>query len=124
MKAFLALNAQGIIHRDLRPENVFLTSNKVVKIADFGCAKDDQFSAVRNSSFDKGTLIYAAPEQINGEPYSSKCDVWSAGCLLYYLYFGEHLFQGVNFEEILSKISKFMEEKEVSMFFKNIDQRI
>lgn len=88
VKAFLALNTQGIIHRDLKPENVFLNANKIVKIADFGSAHENDFSSVKKSSFDKGTLVYASPQQINGEPYSSKCDIWSAGCLLYYLYFG------------------------------------
>ena len=40
VKAFVAINVKGIIHRDLKPENVLLAKNKIIKIADFGCARE------------------------------------------------------------------------------------
>lgn len=40
VKAFVAINVKGIIHRDLKPENVLLGKNKLIKIADFGCARE------------------------------------------------------------------------------------
>lgn len=67
-----------------------------VKIADFGCARNltpEEISKIDNFSLDKGTPIYASPEQLQNFPYSSKCDVWSAGCLLYFIYYGLHPFK-------------------------------
>ena len=46
VKAFVAINVKGIIHRDLKPENVLLAKNKIIKIADFGCAREVQFSNI------------------------------------------------------------------------------
>ena len=106
VKAFIAMNVKGIIHRDLKPENVLLSKNKVVKIADFGCAREGEFSKVTPGSFDKGTPIYSSPQQLTNEPYSSKCDVWSAGCLLYFIYFGSHPFIDNSVQKSLIKIKK------------------
>jgi serine/threonine protein kinase len=67
----------------------------VIKVADFGCARSvnqTEISKINNFSLDKGTPIYASPEQLKNEKYSFKCDVWSAGCLLYFINSGTHPF--------------------------------
>lgn len=105
-RAFLAMNAQGVIHRDLKPENVLVCSNGLIKIADFGEAKSvplDKMSKIVQMSLEKGTAIYSSPQQLTGEPYSAKCDVWSAGCLLYFLYFGRHPFFELTVPETVEK---------------------
>lgn len=82
------MNSKGVIHRDLKPENILVTSAESIKIADFGCArnmKKDEISKLVTMSLDKGTPCFAAPELLQSQPYSFKCDVWSAGCIIYFL---------------------------------------
>lgn len=65
----------------------------IIKIADFGCARNmssELISKIDNYTLATGTPIYASPELLQNMPYSSKCDVWSGGCLLYLLTFGVH----------------------------------
>jgi serine/threonine protein kinase len=109
VQAFTALNEQGIIHRDLKPENVLVTKQGMVKVADFGCARKLQSGSLERiiMSFDKGTATYASPEILKAMPYSSKCDVWSAGCMLFLLVTGKHPF----LESNVSKTIKMIEEK-------------
>ena len=61
------MNSQGVIHRDIKPENILLDANHHIKIIDFGCSKKitpEQVYEQMNSSFDKGTTIYASPEEL------------------------------------------------------------
>jgi len=77
------VHARYGIHRDLKPDNIFLNSNGQVKLGDFGV------SEVLQNSFDGsldmlGTPLYMSPEMIKGENlYSFPTDVWSLGCILY-----------------------------------------
>ncbi|CAM9768727.1 unnamed protein product, partial [Hapterophycus canaliculatus] len=70
-----------IIHRDLKPENVFLTSDNVVKLGDFGLAKE--LSGAQLAETSVGTPYYMSPELINEQRYDERTDVWSLGCLMY-----------------------------------------
>lgn len=74
----------GITHRDLKPENILL-SNNVVKLADFGLAKQ---IASQNETLTSivGSPIYMAPQILQGQSYNSKCDVWSFGIMLFQVY--------------------------------------
>ena len=61
------MNSHGIIHRDLKPENILLKGKETVKIIDFGCSKKIHPNSVHepiNESYDKGTTIYASPEEL------------------------------------------------------------
>ena len=82
----------------------------LVKIMDFGCAKRssimEDLSQSIESSFDKGTAIYTSPQQLESTKYSSKCDVWSMGCLLYELIFGKHPYISHNYEEMKKKMKE------------------
>jgi fused-like protein len=103
------MNIKGVMHRDLKPENILISKGMVIKIADFGCARSinlAEMSKVDNFSLDKGTQIYASPEQLMNEKYSAKCDVWSAGCLLYFIYYHEHPFMDPRAHNTLSLIKK------------------
>ena len=63
-RAFLLMTVRGVIHRDLKPENVLLGAGKVIKIADFGCARslgDMDISQAQNLSLDKGTFSTSVP---------------------------------------------------------------
>ena len=85
---FMHLN--GILHRDLKSENVFLVSDASlsVRIGDFGLAEQihepKSYAALpQEESKATGTFLYMAPEVITGENYSKSADMWSVGCILY-----------------------------------------
>ncbi|KAF8882005.1 kinase-like domain-containing protein [Infundibulicybe gibba] len=72
-----------ILHRDLKPDNVFLDENNTVKLGDFGLSK-----ALAQASFANtyvGTPYYMSPELMQEKSYDSKSDIWSLGCLIYEL---------------------------------------
>ncbi|KAJ3008722.1 hypothetical protein HKX48_008381 [Thoreauomyces humboldtii] len=85
------LHSHGIVHRDLKDENIVIDANLDVKLIDFGSAA---FETVHNkkASFDRfqGTLHYASPEILAGKKYRGKpSDIWALGVLLYTMLFGE-----------------------------------
>ena len=89
-KALKTVHGKGIMHRDIKPNNIFIKEDdedgekKIVKLGDFGCSvyiKD-------NTSEQIGTFIYCAPEISKGILYDEKCDLWSLGITLFELYFG------------------------------------
>lgn len=88
------LHNNGIVHRDIKDENLIIDNNGVIKLIDFGSA-----AYVKTGPFDVfvGTLDYAAPEVLNGLPYEGKPqDVWSLGILLYTLIYKENPFYNVD----------------------------
>lgn len=71
-----------ILHRDLKPANIFFDSEGNVKLGDFGLSRvlgENSIFAMTNV----GTPYYMSPEQISEVKYNEKCDIWSAGCMLY-----------------------------------------
>lgn len=83
------LHSYGIVHRDLKLENVMMSDNSecsMPKLADFGLAKMIAPNEKAEEPF--GTLGYVAPEVLRKEPYSFSCDLWSFGCIIYALLSG------------------------------------
>ena len=77
------LHNKGIIHRDLRSKNIFLSNLGIFKIAGF-----NGFCLLEKNKMIKeqiGTPLYTAPEIWNDQPYNYKCDIWSVGCIIYEL---------------------------------------
>jgi serine/threonine protein kinase/tetratricopeptide (TPR) repeat protein len=98
-----AAHAKGVIHRDLKPDNVFLTSDGRVKILDFGLARLEPGAAVsgETKSFGPGhtevgtvmgTVGYMAPEQLRGRTIDARADIFSLGCILYEMIAGQRAF--------------------------------
>jgi hypothetical protein len=85
----------GFIHRDVKPSNCFLDAEDRVKVGDFGLAKSltRGENLTRTGSF-LGTLLFAAPEQIKGEPVDAQTDVYAVAATLYYLLTGRAPFAG------------------------------
>lgn len=95
---FMHLN--NIVHRDVKSENI-LYNGKVLTVIDFGASKNMMDNKMLRSVC--GTLFYMAPEVINGN-YDAKCDIWSAGILLYILLSGQLPYDASNRDDVLLKI--------------------
>jgi serine/threonine protein kinase/streptogramin lyase len=79
-----AAHARGLVHRDVKPANVLLTSDDHVYVSDFGLTKRAvSVSGLTETGQLIGTIDYVAPEQIKGDPVDQRADVYSLGCLLF-----------------------------------------
>jgi NIMA (never in mitosis gene a)-related kinase len=77
-----AKRRQKIIHRDLKPQNILLGHNSTVKLADFGISKTLKGDETHGMT-SVGSPLYQSPEQIKGEKYDEKTDIWSLGVIMY-----------------------------------------
>jgi len=77
-----ALFAGGMVHRDVKPANVLLSTDGTAMITDFGLAKDSQGTALTRPGQALGSMDYMSPEQIRGETVSAATDVYSLGCVV------------------------------------------
>jgi len=99
-------HAQGVIHRDLKPENVIQTPSGIVKVLDFGLARQDGSAGQRltQSGTVVGTPGYMAPEQILGEHLDFRADLFALGVLLYELVSGTNPFEGSTYGVTVDRI--------------------
>ncbi|CAD8091098.1 unnamed protein product [Paramecium primaurelia] len=86
------LHEKGIVHRDLKLDNILIDKDNIIKIADFGFAKYYQQNDIFVSYC--GTPATMAPEILNQEPYDFKCDIWSLGVILYFMIFKKYHWKG------------------------------
>ncbi|MBK7317670.1 protein kinase [Candidatus Villigracilis affinis] len=87
-------HANGIIHRDLKLENIVITNTQNLKLMDFGLAHSIDDAHITEEGTLTGTLAYLAPELIQGQPASVKSDLYAFGIILYELLVGRAPFQG------------------------------
>jgi serine/threonine-protein kinase len=110
LRAVAAAHEAGVIHRDLKPRNLKITPDGVLKILDFGLAQRDPTveatttASISESSVISGTIPYMAPEQLRGEPPDQRSDIYSVGVILFQMATGRLPFEGGNAAALIGEI--------------------
>lgn len=90
-----AAHEGGLVHRDVKPQNLMLTGDGAVKVLDFGVAAlvdQSTISRITRTGQPIGTLAYMAPEQLHGRPVTARTDLYALGCVLYEMLAGHRVF--------------------------------
>ncbi|MBI5366137.1 MAG: serine/threonine protein kinase, partial [Planctomycetes bacterium] len=104
-RALAAAHAQGLVHRDVKPENVFVGKSGGIKLGDFGLARDVSGGGHLSVTGQVlGTPLYMAPEQCRGEAVDGRADLYALGATLYHLLAGRPPHQGKSALDILYKV--------------------
>jgi eukaryotic-like serine/threonine-protein kinase len=100
---------QGIVHRDVKPENMLVTTDGAVKVADFGLARAYSDMQSTQSGVVTGTVQYLAPEQIQGHPAEPRTDIYSLGVVSY---------------ELLTGRTPFVAETSLAIAYQHLSERV
>jgi len=102
-----AAHDQGVIHRDLKPQNIMLDASDRVFVTDFGLAKSAEQSGMTQTGAVIGTPFYMSPEQVKGESVGPQSDIFALGVILYQMAAGTVPFGGATpFEVMISRIQR------------------
>ncbi len=96
----------GLVHRDVKPQNLILRADGTLKIADFGIARAAEATALTQAGTILGTAAYLAPEQALGEEVTAAADVYSLGAVLYELLTGRPPFEAASLADLAERQRK------------------
>jgi serine/threonine-protein kinase len=105
-RALAHAHAAGILHRDVKPENIMIRSDGVVKLMDFGISHMVDLERLTVTGQLLGSPAYMAPEHVEGRPLDFRTDVFAVGIVLYQLTVGKLPFEGKNPHEVLKRIAE------------------
>lgn len=89
LSALSHAHSKGIVHRDIKPQNIMLLKNGIIKVTDFGIAKLAGTETVTMTDKAIGTVYYISPEQASGQPIDNRSDLYSLGVMMYEMATGE-----------------------------------
>lgn len=112
-------HAAGIVHRDIKPGNVFIDRDGRVKILDFGLAKPGGAGRLTGALSTMGTIFYMSPEQTRGEEVDQRSDLFSLGAVLYEMLAGRPPFEGEHIAAVVYSITN-EEPKPLSRMYQRI----
>ncbi|HEY0189729.1 MAG TPA: protein kinase [Kofleriaceae bacterium] len=115
-RALAHAHAHGILHRDVKPENIMVRTDGVVKLMDFGISHMVDLERLTVTGQLLGSPAYMAPEHVEGRPLDFRTDVFAAGIVLYQLTVGKLPFEGKNPHEVLKRIAecKFLDPRQAN----------
>jgi serine/threonine-protein kinase len=99
------IHENGIVHRDIKSNNVKITSRWQVKLLDFGIARAESGQTMTQVGMVIGTPIYLSPEQLRGERADARSDIWALGVLFYEMLTGDMPFKAETFGELYERIT-------------------
>ncbi|EPY2274333.1 Stk1 family PASTA domain-containing Ser/Thr kinase [Clostridium sporogenes] len=117
--ALVCAHRNNIIHRDIKPHNILVTKEGIIKVTDFGIAKASNSATITNSSKVMGSAHYFSPEQAKGSFVDSRTDIYSLGIVMYEMLVGKVPFDG---ESPVSVAVKHIQNEVVAP--KEIDDKI
>ncbi|MBN2189535.1 MAG: serine/threonine protein kinase [Chitinispirillaceae bacterium] len=94
---------RSLVHRDIKPDNIVIRRDGVVKLMDFGVARPSEVSLHTVGAKIVGTLIYLSPEQLNGTSLDHRSDLFALGCVLYEAIAGTRAFPHKSLQELVQK---------------------
>jgi serine/threonine-protein kinase len=109
-EALAAAHQSGVVHRDIKPDNVMVRPDGWVKVLDFGLVKMVEISSPTVDAANTelgvamGTLSYMSPEQAAGEPIDHRTDIWSLGVVVYEMITGKRPFRGDTTSDVIAAI--------------------
>jgi serine/threonine protein kinase len=101
LSALAYAHARGVVHRDIKPENLVLLPDDLLKVADFGLARDGTGPTVTVPGEILGTPYYIAPEALTGQRVDGRADLYSFGATMFHLLTGAPPFEGASIADVI-----------------------